>query len=50
MRDERLVTLDEDAMVREADRIARTAWRRLFEMRPELSPPSGMHIRESVWD
>jgi 5-methylthioadenosine/S-adenosylhomocysteine deaminase len=46
MRDGRLVTLDEDAIVREADRIARTAWRRLFEARPELIPPSGMHILE----
>jgi 5-methylthioadenosine/S-adenosylhomocysteine deaminase len=46
MRDGRIVTLDEDAMVREADRVARTAWRRLFEARPELIPPSGMYIRE----
>jgi 5-methylthioadenosine/S-adenosylhomocysteine deaminase len=44
MRDGRLLTLDEDAIVREADRIARTAWRRLFEARPELIPPAGMHL------
>jgi hypothetical protein len=48
MRDGCCVTLDEDAIVREADCIARAAWRRLFEAHPELSPPSGMHIRESV--
>jgi 5-methylthioadenosine/S-adenosylhomocysteine deaminase len=36
MRDGRVLTLDETAIVQEADRIARTAWQQLFEERPEL--------------
>jgi 5-methylthioadenosine/S-adenosylhomocysteine deaminase len=42
MRDGRLLTLDEEAIVREAHHVARTAWRRLFETRPDLTPPPGM--------
>jgi 5-methylthioadenosine/S-adenosylhomocysteine deaminase len=42
MRDGRLLTLDEDAIVREASRAARAAWRRLFETRPDLTPLPGM--------
>ena len=42
MRDGRLLTLDEDAIVGEASRVARAAWRRLFETRPDLTPPPGM--------
>jgi 5-methylthioadenosine/S-adenosylhomocysteine deaminase len=41
MRDGRVLTLDEPAIVAEADRIARAAWRRLFERRPELPLPPG---------
>jgi 5-methylthioadenosine/S-adenosylhomocysteine deaminase len=41
MRDGRVLTLDEPAIVAEADRIARAAWRRLFERRPELPRPPG---------
>ena len=39
MRDGVLRTMDEAAIVHEADRIGRAAWRRLFEERPELRPP-----------
>jgi len=42
MRDKRVLTLDETAIVDEADRIARAAWRRLFAERPELPRPPGM--------
>jgi cytosine/adenosine deaminase-related metal-dependent hydrolase len=42
MRDHRILTLDETAIVDAADRIARTAWRRLFEERPALPRPPGM--------
>jgi 5-methylthioadenosine/S-adenosylhomocysteine deaminase len=42
MRDRRVLTLDETAIVAAADRIARTAWRRLFEERPALARPPGM--------
>ena len=42
MRDRRILTLDEPAIVAEADQIARSAWRRLFEERPGLSRPPGM--------
>jgi 5-methylthioadenosine/S-adenosylhomocysteine deaminase len=41
MRDGHVLTLDESAIVAEADRIARAAWRRLFERRPELPRPPG---------
>src|SRR5262249_21644255 len=44
MREGRLTTLDEPAIVREADRVARAAWRRLFEERPDLTPPAGMQL------
>ena len=42
MRDGRVLTLDEPAILAEADRIARTAWRRLFEQRPDLPRPPGL--------
>jgi 5-methylthioadenosine/S-adenosylhomocysteine deaminase len=45
MRDGRVRTLDEDAIVREADRVAREAWARLFAARPELTPPPGFDRR-----
>jgi 5-methylthioadenosine/S-adenosylhomocysteine deaminase len=41
MREHRVLTLDEEAIVAEADRIARAAWRRLFAERPDLTPPPG---------
>jgi 5-methylthioadenosine/S-adenosylhomocysteine deaminase len=44
MRDGHVLTLNERALVAEADRIARTAWRRLFERRPDLSRPPGFEI------
>jgi 5-methylthioadenosine/S-adenosylhomocysteine deaminase len=44
MRDGRVLTLDETAIIDQADRIARAAWRRLFAERPELPRPPGMAI------
>src|SRR5262249_13585322 len=44
MREGRVLTLDETAIVAEADRIARAAWRRLFERPPELAPPPGFEL------
>jgi 5-methylthioadenosine/S-adenosylhomocysteine deaminase len=44
MRDRRVLTLDEAAILAEADRIARAAWRRLFERRPELPRPPGLDV------
>lgn len=41
-----LCTLDEELIVREADRIGRAAWQRLFTERPDLSPPPGMYMPE----
>jgi hypothetical protein len=38
------MTLDETAIVGEADRIARAAWGRLFAERPDLTPPPGLDI------
>ncbi len=44
MRDGIVHTMDEEAIVREADRIGRAAWRRLFEERPEFQPPPGLNL------
>jgi 5-methylthioadenosine/S-adenosylhomocysteine deaminase len=44
MREGRVLTMDEKAIVAEADRIARSAWRALFERRPELARPPGLDI------
>ena len=44
MRDRRVVTLDESAIVDEAAAIARFAWQRLFDQRPDLPRPPGMAI------
>ena len=44
MRDHRVVTLDEPAIVAEADRIARAAWGRLFAERPDLTRPPGLDL------
>jgi 5-methylthioadenosine/S-adenosylhomocysteine deaminase len=44
MRDGRVLTLDEPALIAEADRIARAAWRRLFERRPDLPRPPGFDL------
>lgn len=41
MREGRVLTMDEDAVVEEAERVARAAWRRLFATRPDLTPPPG---------
>ena len=44
MRDGRVLTLDEPAIVQEAEIVARGAWRRLFDKRPDLSPPPGFDV------
>jgi 5-methylthioadenosine/S-adenosylhomocysteine deaminase len=43
MRDRRVLTLDEGAIVDGAERVARAAWTRLFAERPELPRPPGFH-------
>jgi 5-methylthioadenosine/S-adenosylhomocysteine deaminase len=45
MRDHRVLTLDEPAIVAEAEQIARSAWSRLFAARPELPRPPGFDLR-----
>jgi 5-methylthioadenosine/S-adenosylhomocysteine deaminase len=45
MRDRRVLTLDEPALVTETERVARAAWRRLFAERPELPRPPGFDHR-----
>jgi 5-methylthioadenosine/S-adenosylhomocysteine deaminase len=45
MRDGCVLTLDEAAVVAEAERVARSAWRRLFRARPDLTPPPGFDLR-----
>ncbi len=47
MRDGRVTTIDEAAVVREADQVARAAWRRLFESRPNLTPPPGLDLSDA---
>jgi cytosine/adenosine deaminase-related metal-dependent hydrolase len=44
MREGRVLTVDEPALLAEADRVARVAWRRLFERRPELARPPGFDL------
>jgi 5-methylthioadenosine/S-adenosylhomocysteine deaminase len=44
MRDHRVLTLDESAIVAEAERIARAAWSRLFAARPDLRRPAGLDL------
>lgn len=44
MRAGRGLTLDEEAVVREAERVARAAWRRLLDARPDLRPPPGLFL------
>ncbi|WP_158291918.1 amidohydrolase family protein [Paracraurococcus ruber] len=41
MRDGRVLTMDEPAIIGAADRIARAAWSRLFAERPDLPRPAG---------
>ena len=44
MRDGHVLTLDEPAIVADAERVARAAWARLFAERPDLRPPPGMDL------
>jgi 5-methylthioadenosine/S-adenosylhomocysteine deaminase len=44
MREGRVLTLDEPATVREAERVARSAWRRLYEKRPDLTRLPGLDL------
>jgi 5-methylthioadenosine/S-adenosylhomocysteine deaminase len=44
MREHRVLTLDEPAVVADAERIARAAWGRLFAERPELPRPAGLDL------
>jgi 5-methylthioadenosine/S-adenosylhomocysteine deaminase len=46
MRDRRVLTLDEPAIVAEAARLARAAWARLFAAHPELPRPPGFDPRQ----
>ncbi|HYF07809.1 MAG TPA: amidohydrolase family protein, partial [Acetobacteraceae bacterium] len=41
MRDGRVLTMDEERIVREADRVGRAAWARLFRDHPEYERPVG---------
>jgi hypothetical protein len=41
MRDGKVLTMDEERTVAEAQAIAEHAWSRLFESRPDLTPPPG---------
>jgi 5-methylthioadenosine/S-adenosylhomocysteine deaminase len=45
MRDHRILTMDEPAIVEAAERVARIAWRELFERRPDLPRPPGFDLR-----
>ena len=47
MRDRRVLTLDEPAVIAEAERVARAAWARLFAARPELPRPPGLDPRQA---
>jgi 5-methylthioadenosine/S-adenosylhomocysteine deaminase len=47
MRNGRMLTIDEAVIVSEADRVARAAWRRLFDSRPDLEIPPGFDLSSS---
>ncbi|MPZ99624.1 MAG: amidohydrolase family protein [Dehalococcoidia bacterium] len=49
MRDGQVVTMDEDRTVRDAERIARRAWRQLLEDYPEVPFPVHLDTAEPVW-
>jgi 5-methylthioadenosine/S-adenosylhomocysteine deaminase len=42
MRDHKVLTIDEEATVAQAERVAQAAWQRLFAARPDLAPPAGL--------
>ena len=44
MRGGEVLTMDEERIVAEAERVGRAAWKRLFEGRPDLSPPPGFAL------
>jgi len=44
MRDRRVLTLDEPAIVAGAERVARAAWHRLFVQRRDLKRPPGLDL------
>jgi cytosine/adenosine deaminase-related metal-dependent hydrolase len=45
MREHRVLTLDEAAILADGERVARAAWSRLFRERPELPRPGGLDLR-----
>jgi 5-methylthioadenosine/S-adenosylhomocysteine deaminase len=47
MRDDKVLTIDEERTVADAQAIAERAWSRLFESRPDLKPPPGFELRPS---
>jgi len=47
MRDGEVLTIDEERTVAEAQRVAERAWSRLFESRPDLTPPAGFAPRRA---
>ena len=50
MRDRQVLTLDEPLILREADRIARRAWRRLLEDYPDVPLPIRLDVGEPGWE
>ena len=44
MRDSKVRTMDEGAILREAQEVATRAWRKLFESRSDLARPAGLHL------
>jgi 5-methylthioadenosine/S-adenosylhomocysteine deaminase len=45
MRDGKVLTIDEERIVADAQAIAERAWSRLFESRPDLRPPPGFELK-----
>lgn len=44
MREGRVLTMDEEAVVAAANRVGLAAWKRLFAERPDLTPPPGFDL------
>jgi 5-methylthioadenosine/S-adenosylhomocysteine deaminase len=41
MRDRKILTVDEDALLAEAQAVTRSVWGRLIEQAPDIEPPAG---------
>jgi len=41
MRDRKVLTIDEPALIREAEAVTRRVWERMIAANPDIAPPAG---------